>query len=78
MLFRSVVFVAFSFIDGGNFSSAKLKSGANVRILPTNNSTIFYKNTDIKEVKIITKKDNFVKIALDENTSGWVKNEDIE
>ncbi|MBT0882078.1 hypothetical protein [Campylobacter sp. 2018MI13] len=74
----AIVFVAFSFIDGGNFSSAKLKSGASVRILPTNNSTIFYKNNDIKEVKIITKKDNFVKIALDENTSGWVKNEDIE
>lgn len=74
----ALVFIAFAFIDGGEFSNAKLKAGANVRILPTNNSTIFYKNTSLKEVKVLTKKDDFVKIALDEDTSGWVKNEDIE
>lgn len=74
----ALVFIAFAFIDGGEFSNAKLKAGANVRILPTNNSTIFYKNTSLKEVKVLAKKDDFVKVALDENTSGWVKNEDIE
>lgn len=74
----ALVFIAFAFIDGGEFSNAKLKAGANVRILPTNNSTIFYKNTSLKEVKVLTKKDDFVKVALDEDTSGWVKNEDIE
>lgn len=74
----ALVFIAFAFIDGGEFSNAKLKAGANVRILPTNNSTIFYKNTSLKEVKVLAKKDDFVKVALDEDTSGWVKNEDIE
>lgn len=74
----ALVFIAFAFIDGGEFSNAKLKAGANVRILPTNNSTIFYKNTNLKEVKVLAKKDDFVKVALDEDTSGWVKNEDIE
>lgn len=74
----ALVFIAFAFIDGGEFSNAKLKAGANVRILPTNNSTIFYKNTSLKEVKVLAKKDDFIKVALDEDTSGWVKNEDIE
>lgn len=74
----ALVFIAFSFINGGSFSDVKLKSGANVRILPTENSTIFYKNINVVEVKVLAKRDGFIKIALNDEVSGWVKNEDIE
>ncbi|WP_267523786.1 SH3 domain-containing protein [Campylobacter sp. MG1] len=74
----ALLLAAFSFLGDTSIKSSTLKDGANIRILPTDNSTIFYKNNGKKEVKILNEQKGFVKIALDENTSGWVKNEDIE
>lgn len=72
------VFIVLGFLEDTSFKSAVLKDGANVSILPTHNSTVFYKNSGKKEVKILNKQDGYVKISLDANNSGWVKNEDIE
>jgi hypothetical protein len=47
-----------------------------VRILPTQNSTIFYKPTVDTKVKILNKTKNYTKIKIN-NEIGWVKNENL-
>ncbi len=57
-----------------------IKKEAVIYILPTNNSTIFFKVKNKKAVEIVSKKDNFVKIMFElegKNIIGWVKNENL-
>lgn len=74
----AIIFVAFSFVSDANYSKAVLKKEAIVRILPTHNSTIFYKNQAEREVDVLAKQGGYSKIALDDDTSGWVKDEDLK
>lgn len=74
----AIIFIAFSFVSDANYSKAVLKKEAMVRILPTHNSTIFYKNQAEREVDVLAKQGGYSKIALDDDTSGWVKDEDLK
>ncbi len=74
----AIIFIAFSFVSDANYSKAVLKKEAIVRILPTHNSTIFYKNQAEREVDVLAKQGGYSKIALDDDTSGWVKDEDLK
>ena len=74
----AIIFVVFSFVSDKSFTTAVLSEGAGVRILPTHTSTVFYKNKSKKEVKVLATSDGYSKIALDDDTSGWVKNEDLK
>jgi hypothetical protein len=51
-----------------------LKRNSAVRILPTENSTIFYRPVFDTKVKILNKTKNYTKIKIDKKI-GWVKNE---
>jgi hypothetical protein len=53
-----------------------LKKDSPIRLLPTNNSTIFYKPPLDTKVKILNKTKNYTKIKIDKKI-GWVKNEDL-
>ena len=74
----AIAFIAYSLYDNKPFSDAKLKTDTKVRILPTSNSTIFTITTKEQDVKIITKKDNYTKVILQNQTIGWVENENIK
>jgi len=54
-----------------------IKEGSNIYLLPVKNGTVFEKTTS----KIILKKegniDNYIKVKLQNNKIGWIKNEDI-
>lgn len=55
-----------------------LEKDTKVFILPTKNSTV-YQTLDSKHiVEIINKKENFVKVLFENNTIGWIKQNDIE
>jgi len=54
-----------------------LSRGTKVYILPTKNSTVFYKAPIGSKVKILKKLKNYTKIQI-QNKIGWVKNEDIK
>ena len=58
-------------------SKAYLSRGTKVYILPTKNSTVFYKAPIGTKVKILKKLKNYTKIQI-QNKIGWVKNEDIK
>jgi hypothetical protein len=53
-----------------------LVAGAQVRILPTPQSTIFYTTPEAIEVKVLRKYKNYTKIYF-QNRVGWVKNEEL-
>ncbi|WP_200762157.1 hypothetical protein [Nitrosophilus alvini] len=54
-----------------------IKKMSNIYLLPTQNSTIFYKNEKTLEVKKLNHKNGYTKIILPDNKIGWVKDEDI-
>ncbi|WP_024789174.1 hypothetical protein [Lebetimonas sp. JH292] len=54
-----------------------LKKDSKVRILPTQNSTVFYSPLVDTKVEILNIKKNYTKIKIDGKT-GWVKNENLK
>jgi hypothetical protein len=54
-----------------------LKANSPVRILPTKNSTIFYKPDEDIKVKILYTTKNYTKIEINHKI-GWVKNENLK
>ncbi|OUR73936.1 hypothetical protein A9Q76_01750, partial [Arcobacter sp. 31_11_sub10_T18] len=60
----------------------KVKKNSNIYILPTNNSTVFYKLDKIQKVEILNKKDDFLKIFFKKSNTqkeiiGWIKENNI-
>jgi len=60
----------------------QVKSESNIYILPTNNSTVFYKFNKSLKVEILNRKDDFVKIIFRETDRnkeiiGWIKEHNI-
>jgi hypothetical protein len=48
-----------------------------IRILPTENSTIFFKTGRPMEVKVLLKKNGYTKVLLPNTKIGWIKDADI-
>ncbi len=51
--------------------------GIELKILPTENSTIFYKSPQKVTADILLEKDGYTKVLLPNKKIGWIKNEDI-
>ena len=51
--------------------------GIELKILPTENSTIFYKSLQKVTADILLEKDGYTKVLLPNKKIGWIKNEDI-
>lgn len=59
---------------------AFIKSDTTIYILPTNNSTIFYKTQKVNVVQVAMKKENFIKIIMNVNNKkiiGWIKEDKL-
>ncbi len=54
-----------------------LKKDMIIRILPTQNSTIFFKTAKEMEVKVLLKKNGYTKILLPNTKIGWIKDADL-
>ncbi|WP_454991229.1 SH3 domain-containing protein, partial [Campylobacter rectus] len=54
-----------------------LKQNINVKILPTQNSSVFYTSKAQQKVEILGEREDYVKILLDDGKIGWVKKDDI-
>lgn len=72
-LLVGVVMLFFLFEKG----SLVVKKGAKMQILPTPNSTIFHTTSASREANILAKKDEYIKIELD-NKIGWIKKSDAQ
>ena len=56
-----------------------VKKDSFIYILPTKNSTIFFKLDEKQKVEVLSKKRDFIKImGIDNKFIGWVKEENFE
>lgn len=74
----SVILIIYTFYNNKPFGDIKIKQGVEIRILPTENSTIFHTTKQDEVVKIIDSNENFTKIIRKDNKIGWIRNEDIK
>ena len=55
------------------------KTDSYIYILPTKNSTVFFKTQKDERVEALEKRENFVKVlGVDSDFIGWVKEESFE
>lgn len=71
LLFSLIVF-AYVLYTQIPISKLKLQEGMALRILPTKNSTIFYKTEAPIEADILLKKDGYIKVLLPNKKIGWI------
>ena len=56
-----------------------IKTDSYIYILPTKNSTVFFKTKKDERVEALEKRENFVKVlGVDSDFIGWVKEESFE
>jgi hypothetical protein len=77
-LFLSLIIAMFTLFTKVITPTVNLPKGTKIRILPTHNSTIFFKTSQPTEVKVMLKKEGYSKILLPGGKIGWIKDEDIQ
>lgn len=73
----TIIFIALSIYNYNPFSKGTLKSDVNVRILPTERSTIFYTSSSNEGIEILGERAEYLKILFNDGKIGWVKKDDI-
>ena len=59
-------------------SSVTVVKNTNIRILPTKNSTIFFKTPEDIKAKVIIRKRGYTKVLLPNGKIGWIKNDELK
>ncbi len=73
----AVVITAYIIYDQLPFSDVNIKKNTQIKILPTENSTVFFTTDRDLSVKVLNKRKEYLKVLLPNNKIGWVKNEDV-
>jgi len=81
-IFMALIFLIIFILYNLPNEMLKVKKNSNIYILPTNNSTVFYKLDKIQKVEILNKKDDFLKIFFKKSNTqkeiiGWIKENNI-
>lgn len=71
------ILIAYIIYSQNLFSKAHIKAKTQMRILPTENSTIFYITEEKQEVEKLGSRGNFIKVLLPNKKIGWVEKDDI-
>jgi hypothetical protein len=79
MIYMIFIFVLIAlFIYGKNpFNDMKVEKNTNVKILPTQKSTIFYVVPRTLYVQRLGTKDDYIKILLPNGKIGWIKDDNV-
>lgn len=73
MLVLSLIVFAFLLYTQIPISKTTLEKGAALRILPTENSTIFYVTEEPVKADILLKKNGYIKVLLPNKKIGWIE-----
>jgi hypothetical protein len=73
LLLISLIIFAYVTYTQIPISKATLQKGVELKILPTENSTIFYKVEKEVKADILLKKDGYIKVLLPNKKIGWIK-----
>ncbi len=77
LLFLALVLSIYTIYTKLLTNNLTLKKDMIIRILPTKNSTIFFKTAQELEVKVLLKKNGYTKILLPNTKIGWIKDADL-
>ncbi len=72
-----IFIVVYLFMTRAPIHKITFDKGIELKILPTENSTIFYKSPQKVTADILLEKDGYTKVLLPNKKIGWIKNEDI-
>lgn len=78
LLIIAVICISYILISFNTTNLGVVKQSANVKILPTKNSTIIEQIPQGAQVNILSEHDNYYKILTNDNKTGWVKKDDIK
>jgi len=74
----AIVAFALSFLFDSSNKIATLKAGTNAQLLPTANSSYFYKSKSTEKVEILGKRQDYIKVLFKDGKIGWVNKNDFE
>ncbi len=77
-LIGSVLIIAYLITDFFITDNAKLLPNAEVKILPTLNSTVIIRQERALQVEILDKRNDFYKIVTADGRIGWVRKEEVD
>ena len=77
LLFLALILSIYTIYTKLLSNNLTLKKDVIIRILPTENSTIFFKTAQDMEVKVLLKKNAYTKILLPNTKIGWIKDADL-
>ena len=70
--------IAYFIVDIFITDTARLLPNAEVKILPTFNSTVIIRQETPLSVEILDKRNGFYKIVTNDGRIGWVRREEVE
>lgn len=76
-LVATLIFGAYGLYTYNPFGSATLKENINVKILPTQNSTVFHTTKEQQKVEILGERDEYKKVLMQDGKIGWVLKDDL-
>ncbi len=77
LLFLALILSIYTIYTKLLTNNLTLKKDMIIRILPTQNSTIFFKTAQDMKVKVLLKKNGYTKILLPNTKIGWIKDADL-
>ncbi len=77
LLFLALVLSIYTIYTKLLSNNLTLEKDMIIRILPTENSTVFFKTAQELEVKVLLKKNGYTKVLLPNTKIGWIKDADI-
>jgi len=63
--------------DNNILSSIRIEKNTDIRILPTRNSTIFYKTDRPTYAQVLTSREDYKKVLLSNGKIGWIKDNNV-
>lgn len=77
LLFLALIIALYTIYTKLLTNNLTLEKDIPIRILPTSNSTIFFKTGVPLQVKVLLKKNGYTKILLPNTKIGWIKDDDL-
>jgi len=77
LLFLALILSVYTIYTKLLTNNLTLEKDVIIRILPTHNSTIFFKTAQELKVKVLLKKNGYTKVLLPNTKIGWIKDADI-
>ncbi len=76
-LILALLILGYTFVTKIFTPHITIPKGINIRILPTHNSTVFFKTSKPVDAKILLHKEGYRKILLPSGKIGWIKDDDL-